>query len=276
MPAINSAHLNVMIKAAEKASNGIRRDFGEITNLQISRKGTLDFVTQSDLKAEKTIRYELENARPNYGMLLEEGGEIKGRDEKHRWVVDPLDGTTNFIHAIPYICTSISLEKKRLSDGVWVPVSAVIYDPIHDDMFIAEENKGAFLNDRRIEVSQRKAFDESLLITHSPKYDKPNYKKSMELFMKVTQQSKGIRTMGATALDLAYIAAGKYDAGWYTSFKRWDISAGLLIAKEAGAEVTQLDGDDNVSNPTSLVVGNEKMHKQLLSVLKPHWTAKAA
>lgn len=276
MPAINSAHLNVMIKAAERAAYGIRRDFGEVTNLEVTRKGTLDFVTQADLKAEETIRYELSKARPDYGFILEEGGEIIGKDTKHRWVVDPLDGTTNFIHALPYLCTSISLERKRISDNAWIPVCAVIYDPIHDDVFIAEEHKGAFLNDRRIQVSSRTKFDESLLITHSPKHDKENYKKSMELFLKVTEQSKGIRTMGATALDLAYIAAGKYDAGWYTSFQRWDISAGMLLAKEAGAVVTQLDGDDNVTNPTSLVVGNEKMHKSLLSILKAHWTAKAA
>ena len=275
MPAINSAHLNVMIKAAEKAAHGIRRDFGEVTNLQVSRKGTLDFVTQADLKAEKTIRYELEKARPKYGFILEEGGEIKGQDEKHRWVVDPLDGTTNFIHAIPYVCTSISLERKR-SDGAWVPVSAVVYDPIHDDVFIAEEQKGAFLNDRRISVSGRDQFDESLLITHSPKHDRSNYQKSMQLFLKVTEKSKGIRTMGATALDLANIGAGKFDAGWYTAYKRWDISAGLLIAKEAGATITQLDGDDNIWNPSSLVVGTPKMHKSLLEILKPHWTAKAA
>lgn len=276
MPAINSAHLNVMIKAAERAAYGIRRDFGEVANLEVTRKGTLDFVTQADLKAEETIRYELSKARPNYGFLLEEGGEVKGRDEKYRWVVDPLDGTTNFIHSIPYLCTSISLEKKRLVDNVWVPIAAVIYDPIHDDVFIAEENKGAFMNDRRIEVSSRSKFDESLLITHSPKHDRANYRKSMELFMKVTEQSKGIRTIGATALDLAYLAAGKYDAGWYTSFKHWDISAGILIAKEAGAVVTQLDGDEDVTNPSSLVVGNERMHRALLGLLKPHWTAKAA
>ena len=275
MPAINSAHLNVMIKAAEKAAHGIRRDFGEVTNLQVSRKGALDFVTQTDIKAEKTIRYELENARPNYGFLLEEGGEVIGKDPKHRWVVDPLDGTTNFIHAIPYIAISISLERKR-ADGAWVPVTAVIFDPIHDDLFIAEENKGAYLNDRRIEVSKRESFDESLLITHSPKHDRKNYQKSMQLYLKVTEQSKGIRTMGATALDLAYLAAGKYDAGWYTSFKRWDISAGILIAKEAGATVTQLDGDDNVTDPQSLVVGNAKMQSNLLRLLKPQWLAKAA
>lgn len=273
MPAINSANLNVIIKAVESAAHGIRRDFGEVENLQISRKGNLDFVTKTDLKSEKVIRSELEYSRPKYGFLLEEGGEVKGQDPSYRWVVDPLDGTTNFIHSIPYVCISVALEKKR-ADGAWVPVTAVVYDPIHDDMFIAEENKGAFLNDRRIQVSGRKEFDESLLITHSPKNDRATYKKSMKMFLAVTEESKGIRTMGATALDLAYIAAGKYDAGWYTSFKHWDISAGILLLKEAGAEVTQLDGDDNVTNPSSLLVGTPKMHSKLSNILKPCWTAK--
>ncbi len=275
MPAINSAHLNVMIKAAENAAHGIRRDFGEVSNLQISRKGTLDFVTATDLKAEKIIRSDLEYARPKYGFLLEEGGKIKGQDSSLRWVVDPIDGTTNFIHSIPYICISISLERKR-NDGKWTSLAAVIYDPIHGDCFIAEENKGAFLNDRRIEVSKRQSFDESLIITHSPKHDKANYKKSMDMFLKVTEQSKGLRTMGATALDLAYIAAGKYDAGWYTSFKQWDVSAGLLLCKEAGAEVTQIDGDEDVTSPTTLLLGNPKMHRNLSAILKPEWKAKAA
>lgn len=275
MPAINSPHLNVMIKAAEKAAHGIRRDFGEITQLQVSRKGTLDFVTQSDLKAEEVIRSELSFARPKYGFLLEEGGEIKGEDSRFRWVVDPIDGTTNFIHSIPYLCISIALEQKD-HNRPWRTVSALVFDPIHDDIFIAEEFKGAFLNDRRIEVSGRQKFDESVLITHSPKHDRANYQKSMQLFLKVTEKSKGIRTMGATALDLCYIAAGKYDAGWYTSFKRWDIAAALLIAKEAGAVVTQIDGDENVENPESLLLGTPKMHRALLDVIKPHWVKKAA
>lgn len=271
MPAINSAHLNVMIKAAESAARGIRRDFGEVRNLQVSRKGALDFVTQTDLKAEKIIHSDLSYARPKYGFLLEEGGEIIGDNKEYRWVVDPLDGTTNFIHAIPYICISIALEKRR-NDGHWETESALIYDPIHDDMFIAEQRKGAFMNDVRLQVSQRSEFDEAMLITHSPKHDRDNYQKSMKLFMEVTRHSKGIRTMGATALDLAYIGAGKYDAGWYTSFKRWDIAAGMLIAKEAGATLTQLDGDESVTKADTLIVGNPKLQSKLLNKLKPLWT----
>jgi myo-inositol-1(or 4)-monophosphatase len=275
MPAINSAFLTVMIKAAEEAAQGIRRDFGEVNNLQISRKGTLDFVTQTDIRAEKAIREVLSHARPKFGFLLEEGGEVIGKDPKYRWVVDPLDGTTNFIHAIPYVCTSISLEKKD-DQGEWQPISAVVYDPLNDDLFIAEEGKGAFLNDRRIQVSPRRNFDEALLVTHSPKHDRANYRKSMQLFLRVTEYSKGMRTMGATALDLANIAAGKFDAGWYTSYKRWDISAGLLLVKEAGAVRTQLDGSTDLTNPESLLIGNAKMHQALANIIQPLWNAKAA
>lgn len=275
MAVIQSSNLNVMTKAAEKAAAAIRRDFGEIENLQVSQKGSMDFVTQADLKAEKIIRSELEYARPKYGFLLEEGGEIEGADPNYRWVVDPIDGTTNFIHAVPYICISIALEKKR-SDGAWVAESAVVYDPLHDEMFIAEKGKGAFVNGKRLQVSARRQLGESLLITHSPKFDRTNYHKSMELYLKVTEHSKGIRTMGATALDLAYLAAGRYDAGWYTSFKRWDVAAGILLLKEAGGEITQLDGDDNVTQAETLIAGTPKVQSNLLKLLKPCWLAKAA
>jgi len=260
-----------MLAAAEKAAYGIQRDFGEVEKLQVSRKGALDFVTQTDLKAEKIIHDELLRARPKFGFLLEEGGEIKGEDTQYRWVVDPLDGTTNFIHAIPYLCISIALEKRR-NDGEWETESAVIYDPIHDDRFLAERGKGAFHNRQRMKVSQRTQFDEAMIITHSPKHDRANYRKSMQLFLKITEQSKGIRTMGATALDLCYLASGRYDAGFYTSFKRWDIAAGLLIAQESGASITQLDGDESITSPESLVLGNPKLQQSLLKLLKPIWT----
>lgn len=275
MVAKQTANLNVMLAAAEKAARGIRRDFGEVSQLQISRKGTLDFVTQTDLKAEKVIREELSRARPKFGFLLEEGGEVAGTDDAHRWVVDPLDGTTNFIHSVPYVCTSIALERKD-NNGNWQPVAAIIYDPLHDDIFMAEAGAGAFHNNRRIQVSPRTQFDEALLVTHSPKNDRENYRNSMELFLKVTDHSKGIRVMGATALDLAYIAAGKYDAGWYSAFKRWDVSAGLLLAKEAGAAICQLDGNRDVSACESLIVGAPKIQEKLASLITPLWKVKAA
>ncbi len=265
-----SAIVTVMFKAARKAAHGLMRDFGEVTELQVSRKGTMDFVTQSDLKAEKIIREELTKARPKFGLLLEEGGEVAGEDADHRWVVDPIDGTTNFIHAVPYFCISIALEKRR-ANGSWYPIAAMVYDPLRDEAFVAEEGKGAFMNDRRMSVSQRDKFDEALLVTHSLKHDSSTFKPSAATFSHMITQSKGVRMMGATALDLAYLAAGRYDGAWYSYFKRWDISAGLLLVREAGGIITQINGDDDVSNTETLLVGNPRLHSQMLKHIKPFW-----
>jgi myo-inositol-1(or 4)-monophosphatase len=256
---IHSADITVMIRAARKAAKGMLRDFGEVTELQVSRKGTMDFVTQSDLRAEKLLHEELSRARPRFGLLMEEGGEVEGQDGEHRWVIDPIDGTTNFIHAIPYFCISLALEKKR-PNGSWTTIAAVIYDPIRDEVFSAEAGKGALVNDRRMQVSSRTSFDAALLVTHSLKHDAANFADSRRYFERMMSRSKGIRMLGATALDLAYIAAGRYDAGWYSYFKRWDIAAGLLLVKEAGGIVTQINGDDDLSNPATLLAGNPKMH----------------
>jgi len=259
-----------MVNAAQKAARGIVRDFGEVGELQVSRKGTMDFVTQTDLRAEKTIHDELARARPKFGFLMEEGGEIEGQDKDQRWVIDPIDGTTNFIHAVPYFCTAISLEQKR-KDGHWWPVAALVYDPLRDEAFHAEESKGAFCNNRRITVSGRDQVNEALLVTHSPKHDRAHYKQSLELLTTITDHSKGARTMGATALDLAYIGAGRFDGGWYSAFKRWDISAGMLIALEAKAAITQLDGVPCPGEPDSLLLSTPKLHSELLGLLKPVW-----
>lgn len=261
----HSAIIAVMLKSAQKAARGLVRDFGEVTELQVSRKGTMDFVTQSDLRAEKTIREELSNARPKFGLLMEESGEVAGEDAEHRWVIDPIDGTTNFIHAIPYFCISLALEKKR-PNGLWYPIAALVYDPIRDEAFHAEEYKGAFVNDRRIQVSGRASFDMALLVTHSLKFDSAGFAKSTEMFAKATRDSKGVRMMGATALDLAYIAAGRYDGGWYNYFKRWDISAGILLVKEAGGTITTLDGNDDLGNADTLLVGNPKIYSELKKI----------
>lgn len=262
-----SAITTVMLKAAQKAAKGMLRDFGEVTELQVSRKGTMDFVTQSDLRAEKSIREDLSKARPRFGLLMEEGGEVAGEDSEHRWVIDPIDGTTNFIHAIPYFCISLALEKKR-PNGQWYPIAALIYDPIRDEAFHAEEHKGAYLGDRRIQVSSRSGFDAALLVTHSLKHDNGGFARSSEIFTRIVRESKGIRMMGATALDLAYIAAGRYDGGWYNYFKRWDIAAGILLVKEAGGTVTQLNGDDDLGTADTLLAGTPKVHAALLKVLK--------
>lgn len=258
-----------MTKAAHKAARNIVRDYGEVGNLQVSRKGTMDFVTQTDIRSEKIIREELTYARPKFGLLLEESGETVGQDKDNRWVVDPIDGTSNFIHAVPYFCVSIAHEKRR-PDGVWEPQCAVIYEPLRDELFHAEKGNGAFCNDRRIQVSARKILEESLLITHAPKHDKSHFELSNKLYQRVIGQCKGIRTMGATALDMAYIAAGRFDVGWYTHFKRWDISAGLLMVQEAGGLITQLDGSSiyKDNETASILLGAPKLQQALEKLFK--------
>lgn len=264
-----------MLGAAQKAARGIQRDYGEVDELQVSRKGTMDFVTQTDLKAEKIIQSDLAHARPKYGFLMEESGEIEGADPNHRWVIDPIDGTTNFIHAVPYFCIAISLEKRR-ANGDWYPIAALVYDPLRDEAFYAEEGKGAFCNSRRIMASARTNLNEALLVTHSPKHDRAHFKESLHMITSVTEFSKGARTMGSTALDMAYIAAGRFDGGWYTAFRRWDVSAGILLAKEAKVTITQIDGDDSVDEPESLLLGTPKIHSSLLKILKPVWQKRVA
>ncbi len=266
-----SPDITVMLEAVRKAAQGIIRDFGEVGYLQASRKGTADFVTKTDINAEERIYKILSKARPDYGFLLEEGGEIEGKNPQYRWVVDPLDGTNNFIHAIPYFCSSIALEKRRRHDGKWDTQAAVVYDPLRDEAFYAEKNKGAFCNERRIKISCRNKLEEALLVTHSPKHDKYHFEKSMQLLNTVTRRSKGARTMGATALDLAYIAAGRFDVGWYTAFRQWDIAAGTLLVREAGGEATQLNGDADIAEPESLLLGTSELHAVILKLLKPVW-----
>ena len=185
-------------------------------------------------------------------------------------MIDPLDGTTNFIHAVPYFCISVALEKK-LTDGRWHPVAGMVYDPLRDEEFYGEEYKGAFLANRRLQVSVRHTLDEASLVTHSPKHDGQHFTKAMRCFTAVSEQSKGARIMGATALDLAYIASGRFDGGWYTSFKRWDVSAGILLLREAGATLTQLDGDDNLGNPQTLLAATPRLHTTLGKLLTPIW-----
>lgn len=263
---IHSSTLTVMLKAAQKAAKGLLRDFGEVSELQVSRKGTMDFVTQSDLRAEKTLREELSKARPKFGLLMEEGGEVAGADTEHRWVIDPIDGTTNFIHAIPYFCIALALEKKR-ANGEWYPIAALTYDPLRDEAFMAEDGKGAMLNDRRMQVSARQGFDAALISTHSLKYDSANFPQSLEMFTRAVRESKGVRMLGATALDLAYIAAGRLDGGWYSYFKRWDITGGMLLVKEAGGIITQINGDVKLSDPATLP-GTPKIHAALKKALR--------
>jgi len=233
-----SALLNVMITAARKAGRALARDFGEVENLQVSRKGPSDFVSSADLKAEKTLFEELSKARPGYGFVMEERGEVEGTDKTNRWLVDPLDGTTNFLHGIPHFAISIGLEREG------VLMAGVIYNVVRDELFWAERGAGAYLNDRRLRVAARTDMRQALFATGTPFHGKPGHEKSLKEIGSVIAKSAGIRRFGAAALDLAYVASGRFDGFWERNLNVWDIAAGAVIVREAGGTVTEIDGGD--------------------------------
>lgn len=257
-----SAILNVMVEAALKAARGLTRDFGEVENLQVSRKGPGDFVSAADKQAEKTIASMLRKARPGYAMLLEEGGAIKGEDFQHRWIVDPLDGTTNFLHSNPLFCISIALE----SQGAIV--AGVIYNPITDELFTAERGQGAFLNDRRLRVSGRRDLAHCLISTGIPHSGRKGHTDFIAQQGKVMSQTNGVRALGSAALCLAYVAAGRYDGHWESGLSPWDIAAGLLMVREAGGYVTDFENKDKMFASGDVIAGNESIHDQLLELIK--------
>jgi len=234
--ATRSPVLNVMIRAAEKAARGLKRDFGEVENLQVSRKGPADFVSTADKRAESTLRQELRRARPDFGLLMEESGETEGTaDRGSRFLVDPLDGTTNFLHGIPHFAISIALEH-----GGEV-TAGVVYDPIKEELFFAEKGVGAFLNDRRLRVSARERLDIALLGTGAPFKGHGHRPAFLGEIDAVMAETAGIRRLGSAALDLAYVAAGRFDGFWERGLNAWDIAAGVVLVREAGGFVGSLD-----------------------------------
>ena len=258
---ISSPHLNVMGMAAIKAGRKLVRDFNEVEHLQISKKGPGDFVSAADLRAEKIIREELELARPDYGFLMEESGEIKGRNSQYRWIVDPLDGTNNFIHALPYFAVSIALE---YNNDI---IAGVTYDPIKDEMFYAEKGLGAYVNDRRLRVSARDKLAQCLLgysLTHNAQL--PTYPQAFALtqYQSLAPHVSGLRRMGSAALDLCYVAAGRLDGYLGLDLSPWDMAAGIIMLKEAGAFVTDLDGKANIFTSRSIIAGNDRIHRPLM------------
>ncbi len=262
----NTSHhsplLNVMITAAYKAARGLVKDFGEIEHLQVSRKGPGEFVSASDINSEKTLCYELSKARPNYGFLLEESGVIPGEDTEHTWIIDPLDGTTNFLHGVPHFAISIGLKKKNEI------VAGVIYDPIKDEMFVAEKGRGAFMNDRRLRVSGRKEFPNCLLGTGVTMANPQYHRAFLNSIEKVLPVSAGLRRMGAASLDLAYVAAGRLDGYWEYTLKPWDVAAGIVLVREAGGVITQIDGKPKEADEGTVLAGNPFVQEQLLKILR--------
>lgn len=234
---IKTPLMNVMVSAVRKAARGLMRDFREVDHLQVSRKGTVNFVTEADIRAEKTIYMELKKARPKFGFLMEEGGEEAGEDATMRWVIDPLDGTTNFIHAVPYFSITVAVEKKT-ANGYEI-VAGVVYDPVHDEMFMAEKDKGAFLNHRKLRVANQRIQD-FYFVTGTSRMPNPYLDVNSEFTRAASQLECTIRRGGSAALDLAYVAAGRYDACWFARLYRWDIAAGMLLVKEAGGVVCSM------------------------------------
>ncbi|WP_430421979.1 inositol monophosphatase family protein [Phenylobacterium sp.] len=256
-----SALLKVMSDAARKAARGLNRDFGELAELQVAKKAPADFVSAADLKAEQVLFEALTKARPGYGFLGEERGMIEGSDKTHRWIVDPLDGTTNFLHAIPHFAINIALEREG------VVVAALTHNPITNDTFWAEKGKGCFVNDKRLRVAARKHMDEAVFATGIPFLGHGQHATFLKELHQISQRVAGVRRFGAASLDLAWVAAGRFDGYWERDLKPWDLAAGVLLVTEAGGKVTDADGGEAMLTKGSICAGNLDLHPQLLSRL---------
>ncbi|HWK13691.1 MAG TPA: inositol monophosphatase family protein [Rhizobiaceae bacterium] len=257
-----SALLNVMVQAAMKAGRSLSRDFGEVQNLQVSLKGPGDYVSQADRKAEDIVYTELSRARPGYSFLMEERGEVAGDDGQHRWIVDPLDGTTNFLHGIPIFAISIALERQGQL------VAGVIYNPAMDELYTAERGGGAFMNDRRMRVAARRKLSDAVIGTGIPHLGRGHHGHALVDLRNVMGETAGIRRLGAASLDLAYVAAGRMDGFWEDWLAPWDMAAGILMVREAGGFASDRDGGQDMFDSGAIVVGNEDIHKALLTTLR--------
>lgn len=246
----------MMCRAALKAARRLLRDFGEVEQLQVSQKGPKDFVSNADRQAERTIRQELEKARPDFGFLMEESGEIIGKDKSQRWIIDPLDGTMNFLHGMPYFCISIAHEK----DGEII--AGVVYDPVRDEMFCAEKGAGAYVNEHRLRVSARSKLQDALVCTGAS----PSYRKQLieDILRNFENEVSALRWTGAAALDLCYLAAGRLDAYCAFGLAPWDMAAGLIIIKEAGGYITNAYGEKLTLDSPTVVASNPYLHESLV------------
>ncbi|AYO83939.1 MULTISPECIES: inositol monophosphatase family protein [Methylobacterium] len=259
---ISSPLMTVMVDAVRKAARGLRRDFGEVENLQVSRKGPGDFVSAADRKAEETLRDALMKARPGYSLVLEENGIIEGTDKSHTWHVDPLDGTSNFLHGVPHFAISVGLEREGQI------VAGVIFDPIKDELFVAERGKGAYLNNRRLRVSGRQDMADALVGYGTPYLGRGSHPRLLRELGAVMAVAGGTRRMGSAALDLAYVACGRLDGYWERDLQTYDFAAGVILVRESGGYVTSADGAAEPLAARSVACGNEVLHRELLALLK--------
>lgn len=259
---INTPLMNIMTAAVRKAGRAILRDFGELENLQVMRKGLADFVTKADLKAEKVLREELSRTRPHYCFVLEEGGVIEGPDKSHRWYIDPLDGTINFMHGVPHFAVSVGLEREGQL------VAGVVYNPVSDDMYTAERGQGAWHNDRRLRVSARRDLADSLIATGIPHRGRPGQQEFLGEVNTIMREVSGVRRFGSAALDLAWVAAGRYDAFWERALSPWDVAAGIVLVREAGGVVSDLASGQDILTNGHILASNGQLHGPLLKLLK--------
>lgn len=260
--ALRSANVTVMAQAAQRAARHLVRDFGEVENLQVSIKGPGDFVSAADRRAEQIVRRELERARPGFGFLLEEGGEVASESE-FRWLVDPLDGTTNFLHGLPHFAVSIALERRGEL------IAGVIYDPIKAELFAAEKGSGAYVNDRRLRVSGRADLAGCLIGTGIPVLDWAGREQGFAAQLDaVSDHVAGVRRLGTASLDLAYLAAGRLDGFWEYGLKPWDVAAGIVLVREAGGLLGRLEGDDDLLAPGTIVAANASIYPRLVELLR--------
>ena len=262
MTAPTSALIKVMTDAARKAGRALARDFGEVAELQVSKKGAADYVSAADLKAEQTLFEELTKARPGYGFLGEERGLIEGTDKTHTWIVDPLDGTTNFLHAMPHFAINIALQREGQI------VAGVTFNPANADLFWAERGRGAFLNDRRLRVATRTRLEEAVFATGIPFLGHGQHGRFLKELHQLSQRVSGVRRFGAAALDLAWVAAGRFDGFWERDLSPWDMAAGILMVTEAGGVLTDADGGPDPLATGSICAGNSVVQGLLLERLR--------
>jgi myo-inositol-1(or 4)-monophosphatase len=259
---LKSAIINVMEAAARKAARGLIRDFGEVEQLQVSRKGPADFVSAADLRVERILVEELRKGRPRFGLLMEEGGEHKGADPDDWWIVDPIDGTTNFLHGIPHFAISIAYRHGREI------AAGMIYQPLSDELFWAEKNMGAYLNRRRLRVTSRQHLAESLVATGLPFKGRPKHPRYVRTLEAVLPEVAGVRRFGSAALDLAWVAAGRYDGFWEFALAPWDIAAGLILVEEAGGAISDLSGGSEMLGSGDVLAGNPVIHGELGKIVR--------
>ena len=259
----HSGLITVMQRAARKAAPRLRRDFGEVEQLQVSRKGPADFVSMADKRAEQTVLEELQHARPGWGFYMEEGGIIEGDPGKPRWVVDPIDGTSNFLHGIPHFAISIAVQEPKLGGGWGDITSCLIYHPVTDESYWAERGRGAWLHDRRLRVSSRRHLNECLIATGIPFMGHGNMAQWSRVFGAVAPEVAGIRRFGAASLDLAWVAAGRYDGFWESDLQIWDVAAGMLLVREAGGFVSDFRGGDRAIDRSEYIAGSAAVHSKL-------------